>query len=156
LSEGTNILRSNNRDWTDEQLWKTYIQLTEAEAALRIQKSDLCIRPIWHHQQDRIKAHFLICFLAYVLWKTLQQWQSRAGLGRRSCSPQSVHEFTLVHRVSKGWRGWIAAFAGMTEPSCLRGEIEFSYKNTKAKDTGIAMFLAFVTRRRVKVILRAC
>lgn len=94
LSEGTYILRSNIHDWTDEQLWKTYIQLTEAEAAFRIQKSDLCIRPIWHHKQDRIKAHILICFLAYVLWKTLQQWQSRAGLGH---SPRTIlTEFSRI------------------------------------------------------------
>jgi transposase len=93
LTEGTYILRSNIHDWTDEQLWKTYIQLSEAEAAFRIQKSDLCIRPIWHHKQGRIKAH--ICFLAYVLWKTLQQWQSRAGLGH---SPRTIlSEFSRIH-----------------------------------------------------------
>jgi transposase len=95
LTEGTYILRSNIHDWTDEQLWKTYIQLTEAEAAFRIQKSDLCIRPIWHHKQARIKAHILICFLAYVLWKTLQQWQSRAGLGH---SPRTIlSELSRIH-----------------------------------------------------------
>ena len=87
LNEGTYILRSNIHDWTDEQLWKTYIQLSEAEAAFRIQKSDLCVRPIWHRKQTRIKAHILVCFLAYVLWKTLQQWQSRAGLGD---SPRTI------------------------------------------------------------------
>jgi transposase len=81
LSEGTYILRTNVHDWTDEELWKTYIQLTEAEAAFRIHKSDLAIRPIWHRKGDRIKAHILVCFLGYALWKTLQQWQSRAGLG---------------------------------------------------------------------------
>jgi transposase len=95
LTEGAYILRSNIHDWTDEQLWKTYIQLTEAEAAFRIQKSDLCIRPIWHHKQGRIKAHILICFLAYVLWKTLQQWQSRAGLGH---SPRTIlTELSRIH-----------------------------------------------------------
>jgi transposase len=95
LTEGTYILRSNIHDWTDEQLWKTYIQLTEAEAAFRIQKSDLCIRPIWHHKQARIKAHILICFLAYVLWKTLQQCQSRAGLGH---SPRTIlTELSRLH-----------------------------------------------------------
>ena len=95
LTEGTYILRSNIHHWTDEQLWKTYIQLTEAEAAFRIQKSDLCIRPIWHHKQARIKAHILICFLAYVLWKTLQQWQSRAGLGH---SPRTIlSELSRIH-----------------------------------------------------------
>ena len=81
VSEGTYILRTNVHDWSDEELWQTYIQLTEAEAAFRIQKSDLCIRPIWHQKAERIKAHILVCFLAYALWKTLQQWQSRAGLG---------------------------------------------------------------------------
>jgi len=95
LSEGTYILRSNIHDWTDEELWKTYIQLSEAEAAFRIQKSDLCLRPIWHHKQGRIKAHILICFLAYVLWKTLQQWQSRAGLGH---SPRTIlTELSRIH-----------------------------------------------------------
>jgi transposase len=95
LTEGTYILRSNIQDWTDEELWKTYIQLTEAEAAFRIQKSDLCIRPIWHHRQGRINAHVLICFLAYVLWKTLQQWQSRAGLGH---SPRTIlTELSRIH-----------------------------------------------------------
>lgn len=95
LSEGTYILRSNIHHWTDQELWKIYIQLSEAEAAFRIQKSDLCLRPIWHHKQDRIKAHILICFLAYVLWKTLQQWQSRAGLGD---SPRTIlTEFSRIH-----------------------------------------------------------
>jgi transposase len=95
LSEGTYILRSNIHHWTDQELWKTYIQLSEAEAAFRIQKSDLCIRPIWHHKQDRIKAHILICFLAYVLWKTLQQWESRAGLGD---SPRTIlTELSRIH-----------------------------------------------------------
>ena len=95
VSEGTYILRTNIHDWTDEELWKTYIQLTEAEAAFRIQKSDLCIRPIWHHKEGRIKAHILICFLAYVMWKTLQQWQSRAGLGD---SPRTILTgFSRIH-----------------------------------------------------------
>ena len=95
LSEGTYILRSNIQNWTDEELWKTYVQLSEAEAAFRIHKSDLCIRPIWHYKKDRIKAHILICFLAYGLWKTLQKWQSRAGLGD---SPRTVlTELSRIH-----------------------------------------------------------
>jgi hypothetical protein len=95
LSEGSYILRSNIHDWTDEELWKTYIQLSEAEAAFRIHKSELCIRPIGHHKQQRIKAHILICFLAYGLWKTLQKWQSRAGLGD---SPRTIlTELSRIH-----------------------------------------------------------
>ncbi len=81
LSEGCYLLRSNVRDWSDEDLWKAYIQLTEAEGAFRIHKSDLGLRPIWHQKEERVKAHILVCFLAYVLWKTLGQTCRRAGLG---------------------------------------------------------------------------
>jgi len=88
-SEGCYVLRSNIPDWSAEDLWRTYIQLTDAEAAFRIQKSELVIRPIWHQREDRVKAHILVCFLAYVLWKTLEQWQHQAGLGH---SPRTILE----------------------------------------------------------------
>jgi transposase len=81
LSEGCYMLRSNIQDWTPEELWKAYIQLTEAEDAFRIQKNDLNLRPIWHQKEERVLAHILVCFLAYVLWKALGSLCSQAGLG---------------------------------------------------------------------------
>jgi transposase len=81
LSEGCYMLRSNIRDWSPEELWKAYIQLTEAENAFRIHKSDLRIRPVWHQKEERVQAHIPICFLAYVLWKTLGRLCHNAGLG---------------------------------------------------------------------------
>jgi transposase len=80
-SAGCYLLRTNVLDWTDEELWKTYMQLTEAEAAFKIHKTDLSIRPIWHQKEGRVLAHILVCFLAYVLWKTLAQLCRQAGLG---------------------------------------------------------------------------
>jgi transposase len=88
-SEGCYVLRTNVHDWSAEDLWRTYIQLTDAESAFRIQKSDLSIRPIWHTKTERVLAHIFVCFLAYVLWKTLEQWQKRAGLGN---SPRTILE----------------------------------------------------------------
>jgi transposase len=81
LSEGCYLLRSNIRDWSPEELWKAYIQLTEAEEAFRIHKGDLSVRPIWHQKEERVRAHILVCFLAYVLWKTLGRLSRQAGLG---------------------------------------------------------------------------
>ena len=72
LAEGKN---------TPEELWRAYIQLTEAEAAFRIQKSDLQIRPIWHQKEERVLSHILVCFLAYVLWRTLGCMVKRSGMG---------------------------------------------------------------------------
>lgn len=81
LSQGCYLLRSNITDWQAKDLWHAYIQLTEAEAAFRIQKDDLRIRPIWHQREERVQAHILVCFLAYVLWKMLGQMCQSAGLG---------------------------------------------------------------------------
>jgi transposase len=89
LSEGAYLLRSNITDWSDQQLWKAYIQLTQAEAAFRIQKDQLNVRPIWHQREDRVQAHIFVCFLAFVLWKCLEMWQSRASLGN---SPRTILE----------------------------------------------------------------
>jgi transposase len=89
LSEGCYLLRSNVSDWSAEELWRAYVQLTEAEAAFRIHKSDLKLRPVWHQKQERVEAHILVCFLAYVLWKTLAQMCHGAGLGEE---PRKVFE----------------------------------------------------------------
>jgi len=74
-------LRSNIEDWSAEHLWQAYIHLTDAEAAFRIQKSDLVLRPIWHQKQHRVAAHIFVCFLAFVLWKCLGQMCKEGGLG---------------------------------------------------------------------------
>lgn len=94
LSEGCYMLRSNIRDWSARDLWKAYIQLTEAEDAFRIHKNDLRIRPVWHQKQERVQAHVLVCFLAYVLWKALGGLCQRAGLGDE---PRKVfHELARI------------------------------------------------------------
>lgn len=79
--DGCYILRSNIQGWSAEDLWEAYIHLTEAEEAFRIHKSDLRLRPVWHQKEERVRAHILVCFLAYVLWKTLERLCKRAGLG---------------------------------------------------------------------------
>ena len=97
LSEGCYLLRSNVMEWSPEELWRVYMQLTEAEAAFHIQKSDLQLRPIWHKKPKRVEAHILVCFLAYVLWKTLAQLCYRAGLGNEPRKVfQELAEVTLV------------------------------------------------------------
>jgi len=82
LSEGVYLLRTNLVGWEPEALWKTYIQLTDVEAAFRTVKCDLGLRPIYHQVERRVHAHILVAFLAYALRKTLQTWMETSGLGR--------------------------------------------------------------------------
>jgi len=89
LADGCYLRRSNGTGADAATLWQRYMQLTEAEWAFRITKDELAIRPIWHQKEDRVKAHILVCFLAYVLWKTLAGWMRGAGLGD---APRTVIE----------------------------------------------------------------
>jgi len=80
-SQGAYILRTNLVANDPKDLWSMYMQLNDAEAAFRNLKSDLKIRPVYHQKQDRIEAHILITFLAYVLWKTLDELAKQKNVG---------------------------------------------------------------------------
>lgn len=66
---------------TPEELGRADLQPTEAEAALRMQKDPLERRPRGPQSAERVPAHRRVCFLAYVLRKTLQGWSKHTGLG---------------------------------------------------------------------------
>ena len=95
--KGAYLLRTNCEETDPVLLWKWYIQLTQAEAAFRAAKSDLGLRPIYHHKEDRVQAHILVCFLALALWRTLEQWMQQKGLG--SCARQLVKQIAGIKSV---------------------------------------------------------
>ncbi len=57
-----------------------YHDLWHVEAAFRMAKSDLATRPIFHHKEDSVRAHMVICFVALTLGKYLEQ---KTGLSLR-------------------------------------------------------------------------
>ena len=79
VREGAYLLRTNLTSSDPEQLWKSYIQLTEAEAAFRALKSELHVRPIFHQKEHRTKAHVMVAFLGYALWVTLKHLLKGSG-----------------------------------------------------------------------------
>ena len=81
LADGCYLLRTNLTDQDPKNLWRTYIGLTQIEDSFRVSKHDLGLRPIFHQKTERTQAHILVCFLALVMWRTLQQWMQGAGLG---------------------------------------------------------------------------
>ena len=95
LAHGAYILRTNHPSEDPAELWKWYIQLTQAEAAFRTAKGDLCLRPVFHRKEERVDAHILVCFLALALWRTLEQWMNSKGLG--TCARQFLLEMDKVH-----------------------------------------------------------
>jgi transposase len=71
--DGHYLLRGFNVGDQAGPMWERYMQLSEIEAAFKTLKSDLQLRPIRHHVEQRIEAHILVCFLAYCLSVTLRK-----------------------------------------------------------------------------------
>lgn len=93
-AQGAYLLRTNCLEKDPAQLWRWYMQLTQAEDAFRISKSDLNLRPVFHQKTERVEAHILVCFLSLALWRTLEQWMRGKQLG--NCARQLVKEVATV------------------------------------------------------------
>jgi len=89
-AHGAYMLRTNYVEGDERDLWKWYIQLTQAEAAFRTSKTDLNLRPVFHQIAERVQAHVLVCFLSLAMWRVLEMWLSAKGLG--SCARQLLRE----------------------------------------------------------------
>ncbi len=93
-AHGAYLLRTNCPEKDPAKLWRWYIQLSQAEDAFRISKSDLSLRPVFHQKTERVEAHILVCFLSLALWRTLEMWMRGKGLG--DCARQLLKEVATV------------------------------------------------------------
>ena len=77
------VLPAQQRNRLDEAtLWRTYFTLTDLEAVFRSLKSELGLRPIYHHKPIRADGHLFITVIAYQL---VQVGPHGAASGRRAC-----------------------------------------------------------------------
>jgi len=70
---GVYCLRTNELTWDEKILWQTYIMLTDLEAVFRSLKSELGLRPIFHHKEIRAVGHLFITVLAYQAIQVLRR-----------------------------------------------------------------------------------
>jgi transposase len=77
---GVYCLRTNLVDWDSEQLWRTYTMLTDLESVFRSLKSELGLRPIYHHVQRRVSGHLFITVLAYQVVQVIRRQLAAKGI----------------------------------------------------------------------------
>ena len=76
---GVYCLRSNQTDWDEATLWRTYFTLTDLEAVFRSLKSELGLRPIYHHKPIRADGHLFITVIAYQLVQVIRRRLRESG-----------------------------------------------------------------------------
>ncbi len=82
-------LQTNDHNLTPQDLLEAYHCLWKIEESFRVMKSTLEVRPVFHWTEARIKGHFVLCFLAFLLERTLELKLKNAG---SSASPQQIRE----------------------------------------------------------------
>ena len=98
---GVYCLRSNQTDWDEETLWRTYITLTDLEAVFRSLKSELGLRPIYHHKTLRTEGHLFITVLAYQLVQVIRRRLRQHG---------QSESWSLLRRILNGQQRITATF----------------------------------------------
>lgn len=63
---------TNQDNLSDQEVISHYKNLWQVEKAFRISKTDLKIRPIYHHKECTIKAHLVVCFAALAISKYIE------------------------------------------------------------------------------------
>ena len=98
---GVYCLRSNQTDWDEETLWRTYITLTDLEAVFRSLKSELGLRPIYHHKALRTEGHLFITVIAYQLVQVIRRRLRQHG---------QSESWSLLRRILNGQQRITATF----------------------------------------------
>lgn len=90
--DGLKGVITNNSELDNKELLQQYSNLWQVEESFRITKHDLKIRPIYHHKEERVKAHLAISFMAYTLVRHLEH---RVRLQYKKLSPQRIRTSLL-------------------------------------------------------------
>lgn len=94
--DGSYVLKTDRRDLTKEEIWRSYILLTRVESAFRAMKSPLMERPIFHHLAARVETHIFLCVLAYHLLAAIEKTFLDQGI---HTSWESLREQLASHQV---------------------------------------------------------
>ena len=67
-----------NTKLSEKKIIENYSNLWYIERAFRMNKTDLRIRPIYHHLRNRIEGHICICFTAYTILLEMERMLKHA------------------------------------------------------------------------------
>lgn len=89
LFDGYYALQTSAENLSPQEVLTIYSDLWKIEESFRVMKSTLEVRPVFHWTESRIKGHFVLCFLAFLLERTLEFKLTEAGL---DSSPEQIRE----------------------------------------------------------------
>lgn len=93
------------------------------ENGFRIMKTDFDARPVYVRRDDRIKAHFLTCFLALLIYKYLEKKVNRGG--RHFTTEEIVGTLRSMDFLGIAGEGYVPAYTRTDLTNHLHGSAGF-------------------------------
>src|SRR5262250_3097846 len=78
--EGKYIIQTEEKNLSPLEAVQTYKELSEVERAISNIKDVIEMRPIYHRDADRVRAHVLVAVLAFVLYRAIEKKLKAAKL----------------------------------------------------------------------------
>lgn len=90
-----------NTKLNDKEVIENYQNLWHIERAFRMSKTDLRIRPIYHHLRDRIEAHICISFAAYTIYKELERvlYKEKSTLSIKKAAELTHNMYQITYQL---------------------------------------------------------
>ncbi|UCE04475.1 MAG: IS1634 family transposase [bacterium] len=98
LWDGYYEMQTSERNLAATVVIEAYQQLWKIEESFRVLKSTMRTRPIFHWTPKRIKGHFIVCFIAFVLERALE---SKLKSNKIEASSEKIKEAISSMEVSE-------------------------------------------------------
>jgi transposase len=89
MFDGYYAIEVSRTDMDVEDILFAYHTLWKIEESFRIMKSTMEVRPVFHWTEKRIKGHFVVCFLSFLLERTLELMLKENNI---NASPERIKE----------------------------------------------------------------
>ena len=96
--DGYYVIQTSDFKLSGSEIYEAYHGLWKIEESFRVLKSTMRTRPIFHWTEKRIRGHFVMCFLAFLLERELELKLKQKGI---KASPEKIKEAINSLELSK-------------------------------------------------------
>lgn len=99
--DGYYAIQSSEKEMTATEVMVAFHMLWRIEDSFRVMKSTLEARPVFHWTPERIRGHFVMCFLAFMMQRKLESLLSKPKHDEEPKSPERIREALLSMQLAK-------------------------------------------------------
>lgn len=100
--DGFYAITTSRKDLSAIEVIENYHNLYRIEDSFKVLKSTFDTRPIYHYKESRIEAHFIVCFIAFMIERDLEiRLKKSKSFKKYTITPDNIKEALNSLEISK-------------------------------------------------------